>query len=47
VVGYSGWEAFGRAREAIANDSGYQALLARASEVAEVTSRRIVVSIEL
>jgi hypothetical protein len=47
VIGYSGWEAYGRAREALANDAGYQALLARASEVAEVTSRRIVVGVEL
>jgi hypothetical protein len=47
VISYSGWEAFGRAREALANDSGYQTLLARASEVAEIASRRIVTSIEL
>lgn len=47
VISYSGWEAFGRAREALANDSGYQALLARAAEFAEITSRRIVTSIEL
>lgn len=47
VIGFSSWEAYGRAREALANDPGYQASLAQAFEVAEVTSRRIVVSIEL
>ena len=47
VIGFPNWEAYGKAREALAADAGYQRLLAQAGEVAEITSRRLVVSVDL
>ena len=44
---FSDWESFGKVQQALANDATYQALLAKVGAMCELTSRRIVVGMDL
>ena len=44
---YSDWESYGKVQQALADDTKYQALLAQVGAMCELTSRRIVVGVDL
>ncbi len=47
VTTFDNWELYGRVQEALANDAEFQALLGQVAAMSELTSRRIVASIDL
>jgi hypothetical protein len=47
VTTFSDWASYGALQEALARDEVYQGLLAQVSAMSELTSRRIVVSVDL
>jgi hypothetical protein len=47
VVNFGNWNAYGKSQQALLEDAEYQTLLARVGEISEMTSRRIVVSVDL
>ena len=47
VTSFSDWAAYGKLQQALADDDTYQKLLAQVSAMSELTSRRIVVSVDL
>ena len=47
VTTFSDWASYGTLQQALAGDEVYQDLLAQVSAMSELTSRRIVVSVDL
>jgi hypothetical protein len=47
IISYRNWESYGRAMEALAHDPEIHALVAEMTAISELTSHRIVASIDL
>ena len=47
VTSFSDWAVYGKLQQALTDDDNYQKLLAQVSAMCELTSRRIVVSVDL